>query len=52
MTLTKEQLEAGAEVICDATGWPVVDCDYVMKLIVEAIQKAAVMDDLHHEVKP
>lgn len=32
--------EAASEVLCDATGWPIIDCDYVTRLMFEAAEAA------------
>lgn len=34
--IDKARIEAAAEVLCDATGWPLIDCRYVARLMIKA----------------
>ena len=37
---TKEQIDAAAEVLCDASGWRLVDCRYIAERMLEQADKA------------
>lgn len=38
--VSKKQLDAAANVLCDATGWPLKDCRYTARLMFEEAEKA------------